>query len=171
LRRLFQALGHKSDDLAEQGKRMKKLLLLLAPILLSSCATGPQMIYADSAHPLSDTAVFSAQPAGDIAQIMSVDGKRPECWKEGCPVVVRVLPGTHTFLIQFQRWHGLLQVSGDVTVHVENMQPRHVYTVDYYVTRDEKKLRACVVDRGTDSNYEFCKAKIAPGPSCQPVAF
>lgn len=150
---------------------MRKLLLAFVPILLSGCATGPQMIYADSGHPLSDTAVFSAQPADDIAQIMSVDRKRPQCWREGCPVEVRVLPGTHTFLIQFQRWHGLLQVSGDVSLRVENMKPRHVYTVDYYVTHNERKLQARVVDRGTNSNYEFCKAKIVPGPTCQPVAF
>jgi hypothetical protein len=150
---------------------MKKALSILAPLLLASCAFGPQAVYTDSAHSLSDTSVFSARASGDLAQIMFVDGKRPECWKQGCPTVVRVLPGAHTFVIQFQRWHGLLDVSGEITLHVPDMKPRHVYAVEYDVSRDEKILHARPVDLGENSGYSVCRAKLDHGGECSPISF
>lgn len=153
---------------------MKKALSILALLLLASCASGPQAVYTDSTHPLSDTSVFSARANDAIAQIISVDGKRPECWQQGCPVVVRVLPGEHTFIVRFQYWYSnwhWMDAIGGITIHIADMKPRHVYAVEYDPNPVTKTLRTRAVDLGENSGYSVCRAKLDHGGKCSPITF
>ena len=104
---------------------MTRLLTIATLALITSgCAfhKTPFIAYAEKAHPLSDTSVFSTVPKGasnplrNAPLITHIDGVSRSCFWEDCPMWVRVLPGDHTFTIKY---YGEVKVSG--------MKPRHVY--------------------------------------------
>src|SRR5437016_5109010 len=99
----------------------------------------PRIVYSDSSHPHSDTAVFAAAPVfeenfhhgehGRGTMIVLVDGTKMNWWKHGYPFWVRVLPRDHRFTVQVSYIKCINPHVGNVEVSVPDMRPRHVYEV------------------------------------------
>jgi hypothetical protein len=106
-------------------------------------------------HPLSDTAVFSMinrQSGGnDLGQILNVDSIKTSCWKVGCPIWVRVLPGDHAFIIRYSVFYGLGQKSGVASVDIQDMKPRHVYQANFI--DNSNSFRVAYEDLGENPKY------------------
>lgn len=107
-------------------------------------------------HPLADTAVFIAtdtkSTTPSMGRIHYVDGKETDCLASGCPMLVRVKPGRHEFLLRY---------AGDMNrgkykealIRVEfDTRPGHVYIARYAVEADEK-IVARIEDLGEKPAY------------------
>lgn len=138
---------------------MRSLLLLIPLVLVSGCMstfhTQPYVAYADTQHPKSATSVFSSSGlnGNTLGQIVAVDGAQTSCWKVGCPIWVRVLPGDHVFTVNYSIYDNGISShrTGTAEVRITAMQPRHVYEVRYEVMGD--KFRAFAKDLGEDPDY------------------
>lgn len=142
---------------------MKAYGLLLAISFLFGCTTGhaPFVAY-DQQVPLAQTSVFMAmsyEGVGMVTQIKKVDGKDTPCWQAGCPLWVRVLPGTHTFLVQYQSNFRVGSMPGTIAsniatleITVADMLPRHVYQASY--SEEGGIVRARILDKG--ENPDVC---------------
>ena len=125
--------------------------------LLAGCAaTGAIPTAYVGLHPLADTAVFiatdtkSATPS--MGRIHYVDAKETDCLASGCPMLVRVKPGRHEFLLRY---------AGDMNrgkykealIRVEfDTRAGHVYIARYAVEADEK-IVAIIEDLGAKPAY------------------
>ncbi len=126
------------------------VILLTCPMLVSAGIRShfhdkPYVMYSDKNHPLSDTAVFSTIGRG--GQIFSVDGKKTSCWKVGCPVWVRVLPGEHKIKVGLGSYY--LSDKSEVTVV---MKPRHVYEAEF-LPIEHDKFEVTAQDLGENPEY------------------
>jgi hypothetical protein len=131
------------------------VILLTLPTLVSAGPLihfheKPYVMYSDKNHPLSDTAVFSTLRSAtgtDRAQIFSVDGKKTSCWKVGCPLWVRVLPGEHKIKVGLGSYY--LSDKYEVTVV---MKPRHVYEAEF-LPIEHDKFEVTAQDLGENPEY------------------
>jgi hypothetical protein len=141
------------------GVNMGKLLRLVPLLLVSGCMstfhTQPYVTYADVQHPQSDTSVFSSSGlnGNTLGQIVAVDGVKTSCWKVGCPIWVRVLPGDHVFTVTYNIFdNGIAShKTGTTDLRVTAMQPRHLYEVLYQIVGD--RFRGFAEDLGEDPDY------------------
>jgi hypothetical protein len=136
---------------------MRKLLFLVPLLLLSGCMSTfnaqPYVTYSDARHPQSDTSVLttSGMNGGGLGQVAAVDGVKTSCWKVGCPIWVRVLPGDHVFTVTYGMYGAGSSRTGTTDVRVTGMQPRHVYEVRFQTNGDQ--FAASVEDLGEDPDY------------------
>ncbi|MCX4164260.1 MULTISPECIES: hypothetical protein [Paraburkholderia] len=96
------------------------------------------------------------QPEYTVIGTRLIDGKEPSCWQVGCPIWVRLLPGTHKFVVRFatgfESAPPLIKYwQTDVKIEVKDMMPRHVYVARY--KRTTEGLTVLVEDLG--ENPEF----------------
>jgi len=130
-------------------------------VFLLGCTTqhAPFQAY-EQKVPLSQTAVFMAMnQTGPLIQsrINQTDGKDMPCAVAGCPYWVRVLPGTHSFVLDYRSNFDVgLVTAGAVSwtgagleVNVPNMLPKHVYRASYW--ESDGKVHLNVVDLGENS--------------------
>jgi hypothetical protein len=126
-------------------------------MLFSGCAfhKEPFITYEEKGHALSDTAVFDAGQMEGIAlaQIPKVNGVETSCWQVGCPIWVRVLPGTNTFRIRYSLFNNGIasHLVGETDVVVEKMLPRHVYKASYTVNGN--RFSVSVADLGENPKF------------------
>lgn len=116
--------------------RFGRLLTLIAlSMSVSGCLNmvEPTIVYKDSNHPKSDTAVFAVDKQlvdedGNVnGYILAVDYHSTRdrlAMADQNPPWVRVLPGTHSFEILYAKSNRQRMTK---TVSVPNMQPKHVY--------------------------------------------
>lgn len=115
---------------------------------------SPRIVYSED-HPISDTAVlvaFQPKESSVIGVIRSVDSKSFNRWVGNFPSYVRVLPGDHSFELGFNTVQGLVLYYAKPTVTVKNMQPRHIYSVNFQMNGTES-VSAIVEDLGEKPDY------------------
>jgi hypothetical protein len=124
----------------------------LAALMMVGCheQIRPPLMYQDTNHPLSDTAVFTAfnHRGTGLGQILSIDGVPTSCWKAGCPFWARVLPGTHTFKLLYAP----VLRRGMTAITIE-MKPSHVYEVEFI--DNGETFEAVPADLGEKPNYTY----------------
>ena len=136
---------------------MRNLLLGVALVFVSGCMstfhTQPYVAYTDAQHAKSDTSVISTSGLNGSAlgQIVAVDGIKTSCWKVGCPIWVRVVPGDHVFTVSYGIYGSGSHATGTTDLRVTAMQPRHVYEVRFQTSGD--RFGASVEDLGEDPDY------------------
>ncbi|MCO5400749.1 hypothetical protein [Ralstonia soli] len=137
---------------------LRIFLAIIFVISISGCAfhKTPYVMY-EGNPPLSTTTVFSAsdhtQTKHIVARITQVDGKDTSCFQVGCPIWVRVLPGSHTFTIRYTANIALMgpvitSTVATVNIEVVDMKPMHVYEARYQEFYDQKRLNATFADLG-----------------------
>jgi len=139
----------------------RNLLIAGASTLtLSGCAfhTAPFVTYSDPGRPLSDTSVFSVrgfQAGGALSQIYAVDGAATSCWQVGCPIWVRVLPGSHSFHIKYSIFNNGIasHLVGEADVEVKDMKARHVYLMTSVAAANLKTFSTATKDLGENPDY------------------
>jgi hypothetical protein len=138
---------------------MRSARLSLVALCLSACAfhQAPYVMYTDKSHPWSDTAVFSTRgtKGNALGQIVSVDGVETSCWQVGCPIWVRVLPGSHTFELRLSIYDNGIDsyLRGDGSFEVKGMQPRHVYEANFLVSPERDHFTMQASDLGENPDY------------------
>lgn len=145
------------------GAMIRKVILLISmSIIASGCASQsfhetPYVTYSEG-NSLSNTTVFSAVSRSPqaVAKITAIDGVSTTCWDlkvRDCPYWARLLPGDHTFRIDFVAVGGaaLVMTNPRVDVQVKDMKARHVYTAHYVIIGNE--LRVDVEDLGENPDF------------------
>lgn len=142
----------------------------------SGCASfsdvQPYITYQDRSTSLSDTSVFSTiepDARGGGGQILRVDGVNTQeaclaIGQPGCTLWARVLPGNHTFIVEYRKYTDPAVTVGTVLatgfmfwkvgtaeVTIPDMKPRHVYVAQYSV--ENNKLTVTVKDLGEDPDH------------------
>jgi hypothetical protein len=126
----------------------------------------------------SETAVFASlddkSTKENDSRIYSVDGKEPSCIEVGCPYWVRILPGTHTFVVRYASdFYWSYQQSGhnyaSLTIEVKDMKPRHVYVVRY--RQLQKDVQYVVEDLGENPKYGITLGLKGANQAYYPVEF
>jgi hypothetical protein len=130
-------------------------LLLVVPVsggLRSSYHEKPYVMYDDKDHPLADTAVFAViRHGGYGSRIQKVDGKKPHCGIVGCPLWVRVLPGSHVFEVNLDILNTFPRKHGTAELTVSDMKPSHLYDAQFHI--EDKKFRVTAEDLGENPDY------------------
>jgi len=132
----------------------------------------------DGSPPKGETAVFASLDDSSAkyndSRIYIADGKKPSCIEVGCPYWVRVLPGTHTFVVRYTSdatWS--FQHSGyryaDLTIEVRDMKPRHVYVVRYRQLAND--VQYAVEDLGENPKYGITLGLKGANQAFYPVEF
>ncbi|MBX8530301.1 hypothetical protein K5D32_11540 [Pseudomonas cichorii] len=134
-------------------------LIFMLFIGLSGCMSKfhqqPYLTYADEAHSLSDTAVFSTAGfvGNTLGQIIAVNGKETSCWEVGCPIWVRVLPGDNVFTLRFSVYdNGISSYKqGQAELKVSGMKAKHLYEVVF--SNDSNGFSITPKDLGENPTY------------------
>ena len=138
---------------------IKSSTLIVLAILMSGCMstfhTKPYVTYENKNHPLSNTSVFTTDGfvGNSNAQILSVNGVETSCWEVGCPIWVRVKPGTNKFTVRLSVYdNGVASYKVGVTeVVVNEMKPKHIYKAKIDVV--EREFKTSIEDLGENSEY------------------
>lgn len=158
--RTNKLLGVKSTPHKQRKKILvKSSILIVLAILMSGCMstfhTKPYVTYENKNHPLSNTSVFTTDGflGNSNGQILSVNGVETSCWEVGCPIWVRVKPGTNKFTVSLSVYdNGIASYKVGVTeVVINEMKPKNVYKAKFDVVNTEFKVS--IEDLGENSEY------------------
>jgi hypothetical protein len=147
---------------SDQARTMQAVGFVVAVALLSGCTFHhePYVAY-ESATPLSNTAVLVVTDhdpgISGVIGVKAVDGRETSCAQAGCPVWVRVLPGTHQFVLEARLNHrlsasGIVQNVWTPKFTIQDMKPRHVYKARI---QRGNELTVTVSDLGKSSDFSL----------------
>jgi len=136
---------------------MRRFATILVLAVASGCAFhhAPYVTY-EGDVPLAETAVFVAQDEKatlmHVSRVRAVDGKGTSCAQVGCPFWVRVLPGSHSFSVEYtSQWTASRHQYANLDVAVADMKPRHVYVVRY--REKDESVQQAVEDLGENPDF------------------
>ena len=138
---------------------IKNISLIILTTIIAGCMSTfhakPFVSYQDKSHPIADTAVFTTDGfvANSNGQILTVNGVETSCWEVGCPIWVRVKPGTNKFTVRLSVYdNGISSYKQGVTeVIIHDMQSKHVYKAEFHVINSE--FSTSIKDLGLHSDY------------------
>ena len=161
---------------------MKNIGLVYLFLLLFGCSVNPhvkpQIIGVEGAV-FSETTVFVAADqkfnAPVLTTIIGVDGREVNCdWNYGCPLWVRVDPGSHVFSIEYAsdpHFIAGMKFKRIIDVAVKNMIPRHVYVARYSRNFEENTISVNIEEFGENSNFKFKWPPVSSAAQYYPAEF